>query len=129
MGDRVTFSARIAPRFEHSYEALQVGDRIVVGGCPLSSESTVEVGPQTHVVRIPCQLADVIDVIDDGRHGTLSDGSGKASGVIEIPCGVQHRLGEDHTDDTPSICDRLNHVIGEMTEYFQFGIQYFVKKG
>ena len=98
MGDRVTFSARIAPRFEHSYEALQVGDRIVVGGCPLSSESTVEVGADAAVARCAQKLADVVCVVGDGFEGGFGDLL--VGWHFALPVGIEHPGIEGSRDDS-----------------------------
>ena len=65
------------------------------------------------MVAVADELADVVDVIDDGRHGATS-GLRISRWVVEVDLGIEHELGKDRADDAAALGDGLDHLVAEV---------------
>ena len=65
------------------------------------------------MVAVADELADVVDVIDDGRHGAAG-GLRIGRWVVEVDLGIEHELGEDRADDAAALGDGLDHLVAEV---------------
>ena len=65
------------------------------------------------MVAVADELADVVDVIDDSRHGAAG-GLRIGRRVVEVDLGIEHEFGEDRADDAAAFGDSLDHLVAEV---------------
>ena len=65
------------------------------------------------MVAVADELADVVDVIDDSRHGAAG-GLRIGRRVVEVDLGIEHELGKDRADDAAALGDSLDHLVAEV---------------
>ena len=91
---------------------LQVGDRIHVHRRLLGAEATVEIGADADMLRVACQLADMVDVIADPLDFQLEVGRLAAQ---MRPAGNHHDGIEGHAQDAAPLNHRLDLIVRELT--------------
>ncbi len=99
--DGVDVGGRVASLGQQRLQAAQIGDRFQIARRLLGSEAAVQVAADADVPGVAGQLANVVDLVDQGRH---RQPLGRRA--ADLPAGLEHPGVADHADHGPRSISR-----------------------